>query len=132
MVFLCVDHAAVASATTVEILSNDSSYLSNAQPLPLPPFPAQVNHRCLLDGMFAVCGVPEDKFRTICSAVDKLDKVHIDTHLGVRVSKCPSLKAPLRNNLLQSSLNFLLFLSTQQDRTFWNPRRRTGPRSARK
>ena len=25
--------------------------------------------------MFAACGVPEDKFRTICSAVDKLDKV---------------------------------------------------------
>jgi len=25
--------------------------------------------------MFAVCGVPADKFRTICSAVDKLDKV---------------------------------------------------------
>jgi hypothetical protein len=33
-----------------------------------------VNHRCLLDGIFAVCGVPEDKFRSICSAVDKLDK----------------------------------------------------------
>ena len=28
-----------------------------------------------MDGIFAVCGVPEDKFRTICSAVDKLDKV---------------------------------------------------------
>ena len=25
--------------------------------------------------MFSACGVPEDKFRTICSAVDKLDKV---------------------------------------------------------
>lgn len=25
--------------------------------------------------MFATCGVPEDKFRSICSAVDKLDKV---------------------------------------------------------
>ena len=24
--------------------------------------------------MFAACGVPEDKFRSICSAVDKLDK----------------------------------------------------------
>lgn len=35
----------------------------------------QVNHRQLLDGMFAVCGVPEEKFRSICSAVDKLDKV---------------------------------------------------------
>ena len=35
----------------------------------------QVNHRQLLDGMFACCGVPEEKFRSICSAVDKLDKV---------------------------------------------------------
>ena len=35
----------------------------------------QVNHRKLLDGMFAACGVPQEKFRTICSAVDKLDKV---------------------------------------------------------
>ena len=35
----------------------------------------KVNHRKLLDGMFASCGVPEDKFRTICSSVDKLDKV---------------------------------------------------------
>ena len=35
----------------------------------------EVNHRKILDGMFASCGVPEDKFRTICSSVDKLDKV---------------------------------------------------------
>ena len=35
----------------------------------------QVNHRKILDGMFAACGVPEDKFRGICSSVDKLDKV---------------------------------------------------------
>lgn len=35
----------------------------------------QVNHRKVLDGMFAACGVPPEKFRSICSAVDKLDKV---------------------------------------------------------
>ncbi|GFY58040.1 histidine--tRNA ligase, cytoplasmic [Trichonephila inaurata madagascariensis] len=34
----------------------------------------KVNHRQILDGMFDVCGVPADKFRTICSSVDKLDK----------------------------------------------------------
>ncbi|KAF2984831.1 hypothetical protein EK904_014648, partial [Melospiza melodia maxima] len=34
-----------------------------------------VNDRRILDGMFAVCGVPDSKFRTICSSVDKLDKV---------------------------------------------------------
>ena len=35
----------------------------------------QVNHRKLLDGIFAACGVPPEKFRPVCSAVDKLDKV---------------------------------------------------------
>ena len=34
----------------------------------------KLNHRKVLDGIFAVCGVPEDKTRTISSAVDKLDK----------------------------------------------------------
>uniref|UniRef100_A0A8D0FZB8 histidine--tRNA ligase n=1 Tax=Sphenodon punctatus TaxID=8508 RepID=A0A8D0FZB8_SPHPU len=37
-------------------------------------FLIKVNDRRILDGMFAVCGVPESKFRAICSAVDKLDK----------------------------------------------------------
>ncbi|KAL1631506.1 Cytoplasmic and mitochondrial histidine tRNA synthetase [Diplodia seriata] len=34
----------------------------------------KINHRKILDGIFAVCGVPTDKIRTISSAVDKLDK----------------------------------------------------------
>lgn len=34
----------------------------------------KLNHRLLLDGMFEACGVAPDKFRTICSSVDKLDK----------------------------------------------------------
>ena len=42
---------------------------------PHTPWPLQVNHRQILDGMFAACGVPPSKFRPICSAVDKLDKV---------------------------------------------------------
>ncbi|XP_063986425.1 histidine--tRNA ligase isoform X2 [Diachasmimorpha longicaudata] len=42
--------------------------------LELGGFVIKVNHRCLLDGIFAACGVPQDKFRTICSSVDKLDK----------------------------------------------------------
>ncbi|XP_065089375.1 histidine--tRNA ligase, cytoplasmic-like isoform X1 [Ochlerotatus camptorhynchus] len=37
-------------------------------------FVIKLNHRKLLDGMFEACGVPGDKFRTICSSVDKLDK----------------------------------------------------------
>jgi histidyl-tRNA synthetase len=34
----------------------------------------KINDRRILDGMFQVCGVPEDKLRAISSAVDKLDK----------------------------------------------------------
>ncbi len=34
----------------------------------------KINHRKILDGIFEVCGVPQDKIRTISSAVDKLDK----------------------------------------------------------
>ncbi|KAK4814762.1 hypothetical protein QYF61_026739 [Mycteria americana] len=43
--------------------------------LQLGDFLIKVNDRCILDGMFAVCGVPDSKFRTICSSVDKLDKM---------------------------------------------------------
>lgn len=34
----------------------------------------KVSNRVILDSIFHVCGVPDDKLRTICSAVDKLDK----------------------------------------------------------
>ena len=37
-------------------------------------FVVKVNHRQILDGIFEVCGVAPDMFRTICSSVDKLDK----------------------------------------------------------
>ncbi|XP_009474093.1 PREDICTED: histidine--tRNA ligase, cytoplasmic isoform X2 [Nipponia nippon] len=43
--------------------------------LQLGDFLIKVNDRRILDGMFAVCGVPDSKFRTICSSVDKLDKM---------------------------------------------------------
>ncbi|XP_055624233.1 histidine--tRNA ligase, cytoplasmic isoform X2 [Toxorhynchites rutilus septentrionalis] len=42
--------------------------------LDIGDFVVKLNHRKLLDGMFEACGVPGDKFRTICSSVDKLDK----------------------------------------------------------
>ncbi|KAJ5086760.1 hypothetical protein NUU61_008067 [Penicillium alfredii] len=35
----------------------------------------KLNHRKILDGVFAVSGVPEEKIRPISSAVDKLDKM---------------------------------------------------------
>ncbi|KAF7235471.1 Histidine--tRNA ligase, cytoplasmic, partial [Varanus komodoensis] len=43
--------------------------------LQIGDFLIKVNDRRILDGMFAVCGVPDNKFRTICSTVDKLDKM---------------------------------------------------------
>jgi len=42
--------------------------------LPIGDFAVKLNHRCLLDAILDICGVPAEKFRTICSAVDKLDK----------------------------------------------------------
>ncbi|XP_039630902.1 histidine--tRNA ligase isoform X1 [Polypterus senegalus] len=42
--------------------------------LQIGDFCIKVNDRRILDGMFSICGVPDEKFRTICSSVDKLDK----------------------------------------------------------
>lgn len=35
----------------------------------------KLNHRQLLDGIFEVCGVPNDQFCSICSSIDSMDKV---------------------------------------------------------
>ncbi|NXE99488.1 SYHC protein, partial [Menura novaehollandiae] len=43
--------------------------------LQLGDFLIKVNDRRILNGVFAVCGVPESKFMPACSTVDKLDKV---------------------------------------------------------
>jgi len=56
----------------------------------------KINHRKILDGIFAVCGVPQDKTRTISSAVDKLDKVRFpDNHIFAQlVHKLTCLQQP--------------------------------------
>ncbi|CAF4031926.1 unnamed protein product [Adineta steineri] len=46
--------------------------------LDLGSYKVYVNHRKLLDAIFAVCGVPDSHFRPISSAVDKLDKTPWD------------------------------------------------------
>uniref|UniRef100_A0A8C0WQ04 histidine--tRNA ligase n=1 Tax=Castor canadensis TaxID=51338 RepID=A0A8C0WQ04_CASCN len=43
--------------------------------LQLGDFLIKVNDRRIIDGIFAVCGVPESKFRAICASMDKLDKM---------------------------------------------------------
>ncbi len=46
--------------------------------LDIGQFLIKVNHRQILDGIFEVCGVSKENFRTICSSVDKLDKVGLE------------------------------------------------------
>jgi histidyl-tRNA synthetase len=42
--------------------------------LSLGAYEVKLNHRKLLDAMLDIAGVPPQKFRPICSAIDKLDK----------------------------------------------------------
>ncbi|XP_020244991.1 histidine--tRNA ligase, cytoplasmic-like isoform X2 [Asparagus officinalis] len=41
-------------------------------------FEIKLNHRQLLDAMLEICGVPSEKFRTVCSSIDKLDKQSLE------------------------------------------------------
>ncbi|RSH94705.1 Cytoplasmic and mitochondrial histidine tRNA synthetase [Saitozyma podzolica] len=43
--------------------------------LDIGEFTVKMNHRKILDGIFELAGVPQDKTRSISSAVDKLDKM---------------------------------------------------------
>ncbi|KAM1030022.1 hypothetical protein FF1_033925 [Malus domestica] len=47
----------------------------------------KLNHRKLLDGMLEICGVPPEKFRTICSSIDKLDKQPFEQIKGEMVEE---------------------------------------------
>ncbi|BGP14605.1 Cytoplasmic and mitochondrial histidine tRNA synthetase [Rhodosporidiobolus nylandii] len=66
-------------AGTYDAMLPDAECLTIAcevlESLEIGDFTIKLNHRKILDGIFAVCGVPEDKIRTISSAVDKLDKM---------------------------------------------------------
>ncbi|KAJ6818454.1 histidine--tRNA ligase, cytoplasmic-like [Iris pallida] len=42
--------------------------------LKIGDYEIKLNHRKLLDGMLEICGVSSEKFRTVCSSIDKLDK----------------------------------------------------------
>lgn len=46
----------------------------SSETVPLSFLQIKLNHRKLLDGMLEICGVPSEKFRTVCSSIDKLDK----------------------------------------------------------
>lgn len=42
--------------------------------LPIGGFNIKLNHRVLLDSIIEICGIKEDKFKVVCSSIDKLDK----------------------------------------------------------
>ncbi|KAM5171375.1 histidine--tRNA ligase, cytoplasmic-like isoform 2-T2 [Mantella aurantiaca] len=46
--------------------------------LELGDFLIKINDRRLLSGILSACGIPESKFRTVCTSIDKLDKVPWD------------------------------------------------------
>jgi histidyl-tRNA synthetase len=42
--------------------------------LPIGNFNIKINHRLLLDSMVEICGIGDDKYKSVCSSIDKLDK----------------------------------------------------------
>ena len=68
--------------------------------LQLGDFVIKINHRKLLDGIFEVCGVPEAKFRGICSAVDKLDKVRAASAPASSKNHAPARRSDARDDLM--------------------------------
>ena len=42
--------------------------------LPIGNFNIKINHRLLLDSMVEICGISDDKYKSVCSSIDKLDK----------------------------------------------------------
>lgn len=42
--------------------------------LNLGDFYTKLNHRLLLEGIFAISGIKQSHFKNVCSSVDKLDK----------------------------------------------------------
>ena len=42
--------------------------------LPIGNFNIKINHRLLLDSMVEICGIGNDKYKLVCSSIDKLDK----------------------------------------------------------
>ena len=76
-------------------------------------FCVKINHRKLLDGLLSVCGVPTDKFNSICSAIDKLDKMEwacvqnemvnekgLDAEVASKIGEYVQLKGSFSHNFL--------------------------------
>ena len=55
--------------------------------LPVGGFNIKLNHRKLLDAIVNISGIPEEKFKIVCSSVDKLDKEEWNTVRAELLSK---------------------------------------------
>jgi len=66
---ICGDYGKMVSDS--EVVSVVTEILSD---LEIGDFELKLNHRRLLDAIMEISGVEADKFRPICSAIDKLDK----------------------------------------------------------
>lgn len=60
----------VADSEIIKIATQVLSSFSNW----IGQFMIKINHRQLLDGILEISGVPNEKFKTTCSSIDKLDK----------------------------------------------------------
>jgi len=82
--------------------------------LNLGNFKVKYNHRKLLDALMDVCGVPEQKFRAICSAIDKLDKTpwaEVRTEMVTQKGLAPAVADRLARCLWHSAFFFFLVFS---------------------
>lgn len=108
-------HAMILGSYNLMIPDAEVITIANEILLELPligKFLIKLNHRKILDAIFEICGVPHDKFRPICSSVDKLDKMSwedvkkemvlekglnadVADKIGIFVNRCGSPKVHL-------------------------------------
>nr|SOH55389.1 histidyl tRNA synthetase [Trichomonas tenax] len=65
----------IADAEVISIVSELLSAIGKLCQLDNFNYSIRVSHRQLLSAMTKVAGVPDEKFKTVCSSVDKLDKL---------------------------------------------------------
>ena len=68
----------IAGFSNAPLMMTDAEVLKLAndilKKLNIGDFTIKINHRKLLDALMIIAGVPNDKLRTVCSTIDKLDK----------------------------------------------------------
>ena len=91
--------------------------------LPVGNFVIKLNHRRLLDAIFDICGVPIEKFRPICSAVDKLDKAsweEVKTEMVSEKGLSPEVADRIGVFVLQSGPPQTLWSTLTESKAFGN------------